>query len=204
MRYRELVALGLAFFLTTAQTSSADAVFWQAFDLETGANGTKDIPGATRLYQQGARQGHGPFMVRLGYMKQLGTGMPRTCGALLPCTSNRRRRALWKGSSCTPSAMSRARHPEEPGDGARSPARPGGPGPSVRPVPARLHDGDRRGRTEAGSRGATPAGQGRVRSGITRWPHGRPNIGTRSTRTCSPRTARASRTWASRPSSSWA
>jgi|RhiMethySRZTD1v2_1073278.scaffolds.fasta_scaffold3375653_2 TPR repeat protein len=77
MRYRELVALGLAFFLTTAQTSSADAVFWQAFDLETGANGTKDIPGATRLYQQGARQGHGPFMVRLGYMKQLGTGMPQ-------------------------------------------------------------------------------------------------------------------------------
>ena len=52
-------------------------MFWQAFDLETGANGTKDIPGAIRIYQQGARQGHGPSMVRLGYMKQLGTGMPQ-------------------------------------------------------------------------------------------------------------------------------
>lgn len=77
MRFRGLVALSTVFFLTTAQVSPADAVFWQAFDLEQGAKGTKDVAGAIRLYEQGARQGHVPSMVRLGYMKQLGTGMPQ-------------------------------------------------------------------------------------------------------------------------------
>ena len=37
MRFRQLVALSTVFFLTTAQVSPADAVFWQAFDLEQGA-----------------------------------------------------------------------------------------------------------------------------------------------------------------------
>ncbi len=77
MRFRELVALCMVFCLTTAQTSSADAMFWQAFDLERGSNGTRDVPAAIRLYQQGARQGHAASMVRLGYMMQLGTGMPQ-------------------------------------------------------------------------------------------------------------------------------
>jgi TPR repeat protein len=77
MRFRELVALCMVFCLTTAQISSADAVFWQAFDLELGSNGTRDVAGAIRLYQQGVRQGHAPSMVRLGYLKQAGTGMPQ-------------------------------------------------------------------------------------------------------------------------------
>jgi len=77
MRFRELVALCMVFCLTTAQTSSADAVFWQAFELELGSNGTRDMVSAIRLYQQGARQGHAPSMVRLGYMMQLGTAMPQ-------------------------------------------------------------------------------------------------------------------------------
>jgi TPR repeat protein len=77
MRFRQLLALGMIFFLTTAQASPADAVFWQAFDLEQGANGTRDLATAIRLYEQGVRQGHGPSMVRLGYMKQLGRGMPQ-------------------------------------------------------------------------------------------------------------------------------
>lgn len=77
MRFRGLVALCMVFCLTTAQTSPADAVFWRAFDLEMGSNGTRDVPGAIQLYQQGVRQGHGPSMVRLGYLMQLGTAMPR-------------------------------------------------------------------------------------------------------------------------------
>ena len=77
MRYRAWVALSLVFFLTTALTSPGDAVFRQAFELEIGANGARDIPGAIRLYQQGVQQGNGPSMVRLGYMKQIGTGMPQ-------------------------------------------------------------------------------------------------------------------------------
>ena len=77
MRFRELVALCMVFCLTTAQTSSADAMFWQAFDLEQGSNGARDVAGAVRLYQQGVRQGHGPSMVRLGYLMQLGTAMPQ-------------------------------------------------------------------------------------------------------------------------------
>jgi len=35
------------------------------------------VAGAIRLYQQGVRQGHGPSMVRLGYLMQLGTAMPQ-------------------------------------------------------------------------------------------------------------------------------
>ena len=77
MRFRELVALCMVFCLTTAQTSAVDAVFWQAFDLELGSNGTRDLAGAIRLYQEGVRQGHGPSMVRLGYLTQLGNGMPQ-------------------------------------------------------------------------------------------------------------------------------
>jgi TPR repeat protein len=77
MRFRELVALGLVFCLTSAQTSPADAVFWQAFDLEVGANGTRDVAGAITLYQQGTRQGHAPSMVRLGYQMHFGTALPR-------------------------------------------------------------------------------------------------------------------------------
>ncbi len=77
MRSRELVALCMVFFLTTGQTSSVDAVFWQAFDLELGSNGTRDLAGALRLYEQGVRQGHAPSMVRLGYLKQAGRGMPQ-------------------------------------------------------------------------------------------------------------------------------
>lgn len=77
MRFRELVALCMVFCLTTAQTSSGEAVFWQAFDLEVGSNGTRDVPAAIRLYQQGVRQGHGPSMVRLGYLMQHGTAMPQ-------------------------------------------------------------------------------------------------------------------------------
>ena len=83
MQFRELVALGLVFCLTTAQTSSADAVFWQAFDLEQGSNGSVDAVGAIRLYQQGVRQGHGPSMVRLGYLMQHGAVLPQNLpGAL--------------------------------------------------------------------------------------------------------------------------
>ena len=77
MRFRELVALCMVFFLTTGQTSSVDAVFWQAFDLELGSSGTRDLAGAIRLYQEGGRQGHAPSMVRLGYLKQAGAGMPQ-------------------------------------------------------------------------------------------------------------------------------
>ena len=77
MRFRELVALCMVFCLTTAQTSSADAVFWQAFDLELGSDGTRDVAPAIRLYQQGVRQGHAPSMVRLAYMMQLGTALPQ-------------------------------------------------------------------------------------------------------------------------------
>ena len=38
MRYREVIALCLVFLLTAAQTSPADAVFWQAFDFEYAQN----------------------------------------------------------------------------------------------------------------------------------------------------------------------
>jgi TPR repeat protein len=76
-RCRALIALGLVFWLTTAQTAPADSVFWQAYALEMGSGGTRDVAGAIRLYEQAAQQRHGPSMVRLGYMKQLGAEMPQ-------------------------------------------------------------------------------------------------------------------------------
>jgi len=75
MRYRDVVAVFLVFCLTTAeaQDSAALAVlFRQAAERES-----KDIAGAVRLYEQSARQGHTPSMVRLGYLRQSGAGVAR-------------------------------------------------------------------------------------------------------------------------------
>jgi TPR repeat protein len=77
LRCRALIALGLVFCLTTAQTPPGEALFWRALALEMGSGGTRDVAGAIRLYEQAAQQRHGPSMVRLGYMKQLGAEMPQ-------------------------------------------------------------------------------------------------------------------------------
>lgn len=76
MRYRDLIAVFLVFCLVItaqAQDSAALAVlFRQAAERES-----KDMAGAVRLYENSARQGHTPSMVRLGYLRQSGAGVPR-------------------------------------------------------------------------------------------------------------------------------
>jgi hypothetical protein len=61
-----------------AQDAAAlDALFRQAVTREYGLGGTKqDLMDAARLYEQAVRQGHAPSMVRLGYMRQVGKGVP--------------------------------------------------------------------------------------------------------------------------------
>jgi TPR repeat protein len=81
MRYRSAIAIGLVFcqvsFATAQDAAALDALFRQAMASEYGLGGTsRDLPGAARLYEQAARQGHTPSMVRLGYMRQSGNGIP--------------------------------------------------------------------------------------------------------------------------------
>ena len=74
MRFSGSVAVLLVFclmFSAVAQDPTAlDALFRQAAERES----TKDSAGAIRLYEQAARQGHVPSMVRLGYLRQSGQG----------------------------------------------------------------------------------------------------------------------------------
>jgi TPR repeat protein len=81
MRYRGAVAIGLVFcqvsFAMAQDAAALEAIFRQAMASEYGAGGTsRDLPQAARLYEQAARQGHAPSMVRLGYMRQSGNGIP--------------------------------------------------------------------------------------------------------------------------------
>jgi TPR repeat protein len=76
MRFGGPIAILLVFclmFSAVAQDStSLDALFRQAAEREP-----RDLAGATRLYEQAARQGHVPSMVRLGYLRQSGGGGPQ-------------------------------------------------------------------------------------------------------------------------------
>lgn len=78
MQWRALTAVCLVFSLISsvgAQDATAlDALFRQAAERESGS--AKDYASASRLYAEAARQGHTPSMVRLGYLKQSGTGVP--------------------------------------------------------------------------------------------------------------------------------
>jgi TPR repeat protein len=80
MGFRSSIAICLVFclaFSAMAQdAASLDALFRHAINSEYGSGGTVDLPGAIRLYEQAARQGHAPSMVRLGYMRQSAKGMP--------------------------------------------------------------------------------------------------------------------------------
>ncbi|PYM14015.1 MAG: hypothetical protein DMD81_19300 [Candidatus Rokuibacteriota bacterium] len=85
MRYRGSIAVCLLFcqplFVLAQDAASLDALFRQALTLEYGVGGTaQDLAGAARLYEQAAREGHAPSMVRLGYMRQAAKGI----GADLP------------------------------------------------------------------------------------------------------------------------
>jgi hypothetical protein len=79
MRYGDSVAVGLVFclvFSAAGQDPAAlDALFRPAAERESGQGGPKDPAGAARLYEQAARQGHVPSMVRLGYLRQSGEGV---------------------------------------------------------------------------------------------------------------------------------
>jgi Sel1 repeat-containing protein len=75
MKYRDMLAVFLILCLVraSAQDTGAPAVlFRQAAERES-----KDMAGAIRLYEDSARRGHTPSMVRLGYLRQSGTGVPR-------------------------------------------------------------------------------------------------------------------------------
>jgi TPR repeat protein len=75
-------------FTAMAQDAAAvEALFEQGVKREYGVGlPAADLPGATRLYQQGVQQGYAPSMVRLAYMKQWGKGMPVDLpGALALC-----------------------------------------------------------------------------------------------------------------------
>jgi hypothetical protein len=81
MGFRNSIAICLVFclaFSAMAQdAASLDSLFRQAVSREYGAGGTAlDLAGAIRLYEQAVRQGHVPSMIRLGYMRQAGKGMP--------------------------------------------------------------------------------------------------------------------------------
>ncbi len=79
MRCSDFVAVCLVFslvFSAAGQDPAAlDALFRQAAARESGQGAPKDLPGAIRLYEQAARQGHVPSMVRLGYLRQSGQGV---------------------------------------------------------------------------------------------------------------------------------
>ena len=77
MKSRALIAICVVFSLvcSTAAQGSADALFRQAAERETGP--AKDSAGAARLYAEAARQGHTPSMVRLGYLLQSGSGVAK-------------------------------------------------------------------------------------------------------------------------------
>lgn len=76
MRFSGPIAMLLVFclmFSAVAQDPTAlDALFRQAAEREP-----RDLAGASRLYEQAARQGHVPSMVRLGYLRQSGGGGPQ-------------------------------------------------------------------------------------------------------------------------------
>jgi len=79
MRYGDSIAVGLVFCLVFPHAgqdpAALDALFRQAAERESGQGGPKDPAGAARLYEQAARQGHLPSMVRLGYLRQSGEGV---------------------------------------------------------------------------------------------------------------------------------
>ena len=92
MKYRDSIAVCLVFCLidsAAGQDSAAlDALFRQAAERESGP---KDFAGAAALYEQAARQGHVPSMVRLGYLRQSAQTFHRTCRELSRCSPRRRR-----------------------------------------------------------------------------------------------------------------
>lgn len=75
MGCRDFIALCLAFCLATPvvgqEPAQGDELFRQAAALETQGGAPKSAE-AVRLYDQAARQGHVPSMVRLGYLLQYG------------------------------------------------------------------------------------------------------------------------------------
>src|SRR5580698_7658505 len=79
MGYSDSVAVCLVFslvFSAAGQDPAAlDALFRQAAARESGQGAPKDLAGAAALYEQAARQGHVPSMVRLGYLRQSGQGV---------------------------------------------------------------------------------------------------------------------------------
>ena len=86
MKFRAPIAYCLVFCLVPVAigqdrptaTTTADALFQQAVQHERGEGGRKDVPAAARLYEQAARQGHTPSMVRLGFLRAYGDGgVPR-------------------------------------------------------------------------------------------------------------------------------
>jgi TPR repeat protein len=69
------MVFSLVFSAGAQDRAALDALFRQAAERESGQAGPKDTATAARLYEQAARQGHVPSMVRLGYLRQSGEGV---------------------------------------------------------------------------------------------------------------------------------
>jgi hypothetical protein len=81
MRCRGFITICLALCLVMPAAgqdpATPDDLFRQAASLETGEGGAKNMAQAAQLYEQAARLGHSPSMVRLGYLLELGSEVPR-------------------------------------------------------------------------------------------------------------------------------